>query len=150
MSKLELPPSFRGEFLGLFFLAIAQFLIGVIHVVAGIFLLLVPYVLSFIFPVTEITPIFGVYTFLYGLLTLIFAYGLWTGNRWGWIGTTILCIFFIIEASSTLLLTEIQGVPIFTRSIDIERAHIIDLVYTFAVLLYLIQPHIKRSFSRIK
>jgi hypothetical protein len=150
LNKLELSPSFRGAFPGLFFLAIAQFFIGVIHVVAGIFLLLAPYVLSFIFPVTEITPIFGVYTFLYGLLTLIFAYGLWTGNRWGWIGTTILCIFFIIEASSTLLLTEIQGVPIFTRSIDTERAHIIDLIYTFVILLYLIQPHIKRSFSRIK
>ena len=150
MSKLGLPHSFRGEFLGLFFLAIAQFLMGAIHVVAGIFLLRAPYVFSSTFPVTEITPIFGVYTFLYGLLTLIFAYGLWTGNRWGWIGTIILCMIFIIMASSTLLLTEIRGVPIFTRRIDIERMHIIDVTYTFVVLLYLIQPHIKRSFSRIK
>ena len=150
MSKLELPPSFKGEFLGLLFVTIYQFLIGVIHLVAGIFLLFVPYVLSSVFSVTEITPIFGVYTFLYGLLTLVFAYGLWTGNRWGWIGTTILCIFVIIEASSTLLLTLIQGVPIHVTSLDIAQLRIVDITLTFVVLLYLIQPHIKRSFSRIK
>jgi hypothetical protein len=119
---------------------------GVIHVVAGIFLLLVPYVLSSVFTVTEITPIFGVYTFLYGLLTLIFACGLWTGNRWGWIGTTILCIIVIIEASSTLLLTLIQGVPIHVTSFNIAQSRIIDITLTFIVLLYLIQPQIKRSF----
>jgi hypothetical protein len=150
LSKFKLPLSFRGEFLGLFFVAIYQFLMGVIHAVAGIFLLLAPYVLSSVFAVTEITPIFGVYTFLYGLLTLIFAYGLWTGNRWGWIGTTILCIIVIIEASSTLLLTLIQGIPIHVTSLDIAQLRIIDITLTFVVLLYLIQPHIKRSFSRIK
>ena len=139
---LELPSSFRGEFLGLFLLTLAQFLMGGIHVVAGIFVLLVPYVFSSVFAVTEITLLFGVYSLLYGLLVLVFAYGLWTGNRWGWIGTTILCIFVVVEASSTLLLTLIQGVPM--------SARIVDITYSFVVLLYIIQPHIKRSFSRIK
>ena len=86
LNKLELPDSFKGKYLGVLILAIVQTLVGVIHVVSGLILLFASNMLPLPIPVDVG---YGSYTFLYGLLSVLFSYGLWSGKRLGWIGTLV-------------------------------------------------------------
>lgn len=93
-----------------------------------------------LFPISYfLLKTWGLYTFFYGILCLIFAYGLWIGNRWGWIGTVATSVFVIFVDSITALgVTVIPGVP--------EFAGIVEIPYSLAIILYLIQPHVKNRF----
>lgn len=140
LNKLELPASFKSKYLGVLILAIVQTLVGIIHVVSGLILLFAPSMLPLSIPVDVG---YSVYTFLYGLLSVLFAYGLWVGRRFGWIGTVIVStIVILIDLFTLLSLPLIAGVPKF--------AAIIEIPYSILVILYLIQPSIRKIFTRIK
>jgi len=70
-----MPPTFKGRSLGIVILTILQLIIGVIHVIFG-FILLFVNPLSALAISTQLPVIYSIYTLAFGLLTLIFAYGL--------------------------------------------------------------------------
>jgi len=74
LSEFKYPDSFKGIYLGIFVLAILQFFGGgAIHAVIGLGLVFAGW--------GEL--VYNVYTFLYGVFTMIFAYGLWAGKNSG-------------------------------------------------------------------
>jgi hypothetical protein len=129
-SELKLPSSFKGKYLGVLVLAMVQGFVGIIHVVFGLILaggssLLIAY---------------GVYTFLYGTVATVFAYGLCTGKLWSWTCTIAISIIVVIIDSLTVLdLPIIPGVPKFAATGEIP--------YSIAVIIYLIQPRIRRVYT---
>jgi hypothetical protein len=130
MGNVGLPVTYKGRILGVVILVAVQTLIGITHGFFGVFLL-----------VTGFSEAYSVYTFSYGLLTVISAYGLWMTSRWGWIGTLVISGFVIIIDSMTLLNTPILSeIPIF--------AAVTETLYSLAVLLYLIQPKIQHTFLK--
>ena len=79
LSEFKYPDSFKGRYPGVFVLVILQFLLGAIHAAIG---------LGLVFAVSGELG-YNVYTFLYGVFTIIFAYGLWSGKKSGYLGTII-------------------------------------------------------------
>jgi hypothetical protein len=69
-NRFKFPASFKGEYLGVLILAVAQFLVGSIHAVIG---------LIFIF--SGFNDFYNIYTFCFGIFTLFFGYGLWVGKK---------------------------------------------------------------------
>ena len=63
LSEFKYPDSFKGKYPGIFVLSILQFLVGAIHAVIG---------LTLIFAMSG-ELVYSVYTFLYGIFTVIFA-----------------------------------------------------------------------------
>ena len=125
----EFPASFKGRYLGVLILVLVQFLVGAIHAVIG---------LGLIFSMSG-ELVYSVYTFLYGIFTIIFAYGLWVGRRIGWLGTTLVSIFVIVvDVSAVLNVSIIPGVP--------RSAAFGEIVYSLVALLYLFQPKIIHMF----
>ena len=130
MSEFKYPASFKGRYPGVFVLAILQFLGGAIHVAIG---------LGLTFAMSG-EMVYNVYTFLYGVFSIIFAYGLWAGKKSGWLGTIIVSLFVIVVDVSALLgVSLIAGVP--------RTAAFGEIVYSLVVLLYLFQPKIVRVFK---
>jgi hypothetical protein len=128
-SKFEFPTSFKGRHLGVLILVIMQFLVGAIHVVIGLGLILSVFGES----------VYGAYTFLYGVFTLFFAYNLWEGRRFGWMGTILVSSFVIVvDVSAILNVSLIAGVPV--------GAAFGEIFYSLAVLLCLFQHKIIRMF----
>ncbi len=81
-----------------------------------------------------------VYTATFGLLTLIFTWALWMRKRWGWFCTIAVSVFVIVADSLTLLdLPSVPGIPKF--------AGIGEISYSIVVLLYLMQAHIRATYS---
>ena len=130
MSEFKYPASFKGRYPGVFVLAILQFLGGAIHVAIG---------LGLTFAMSG-EMVYNVYTFLYGVFSIIFAYGLWAGKKSGWLGTIIVSLFVIVvDVSAVLGVSLIAGVP--------RTAALGEIVYSLVVLLYLFQPKIVRVFK---
>ena len=130
MSEFKYPASFKGRYPGVFVLAILQFLGGAIHVAIG---------LGLTFAMSG-EMVYNVYTFLYGVFSIIFAYGLWAGKKSGWLGTIIVSLFVIVvDVSAVLGVSLIAGVP--------RTAALGEIVYSLVVLLYLFQPKIIRVFK---
>ena len=130
MSEFKYPASFKGRYPGVFVLAILQFLGGAIHVPIG---------LGLTFAMSG-EMVYNVYTFLYGVFSIIFAYGLWAGKKLGWLGTIIVSLFVIVvDVSAVLGVSLIAGVP--------RTAALGEIVYSLVVLLYLFQPKIIRVFK---
>ncbi len=128
MSKSGFPAAYRGRIFGVVVLVLLQVFIGLIHLIFGAFLL-----------VTGLAPVYSVYTLFYGLLTVIFAYGLWLTSRWGWIGTLVVSGFVIIMDSATLLNTPIiSEIPSF--------AAVTEIIYSLMIILYPVQLKNKRVF----
>jgi uncharacterized membrane protein (DUF2068 family) len=76
--------------------------------------------------------LYSVYTIVFGLMVLLFAFGFWTGKSWGWVGTVSILLFVAIADALTLLnLPSIPGIPKF--------AAMAEIVYVIIILLYLAQ-----------
>ena len=127
----------RGRFLGVFVLVIVQFFVGVIHIFFGLSMLLG----NFSIASYSITPtIYSGYTLVYGCLTFVFTYFVWTGKRLGWIGTAAVSLFVIIAdtlAASSLF--DVLGIP--------RIAGLGEIPYSIVILIYLLQNHVRLKYS---
>ena len=130
LSEFKYPDSFKGRYPGVFVLVILQFLVGAIHAAIGLGLVLAAS--------GELG--YNVYTFLYGVFTIIFAYGLWAGKKSGCLGTIIVSILVIVvDVSAVLGMSLIAGVP--------RPAALGEIVYSLVVMVYLFQPKIIKLFK---
>jgi hypothetical protein len=135
MSKRQPPTiTYKGRSLGIAILVFAQLIIGAIHAFFGL-LLLAYENLSFL----PTTAVYDIYTFIFGLLTLVFANYIWQGKKVGWIGTIAISLFVIAADSLTLLdLPSIPGIPKF--------AGFTEIAYSILVVSYLLQNRIRRKY----
>lgn len=128
--------------MGIVVLAVAQFTIGVIHVFSGFLLLFASPSTTFILS-AQLPEIYSIYTLAFGLLTLIFTYGIWLGRSWGWNGTVAVSIFVIVaDALALLNLPSIPGIP--------KLAAAAEIIYSLMVLLYLSQTHVRAKYKIFK
>jgi hypothetical protein len=134
MSNVNNVFTYRGRSLGIIILTAAQLLVGVIHVFFGLWLLIAG---SLADSASAQSPlIYSVYTLVFGLLTLVFAVGIWLSTSWGWIGTFAVSLFVIVADALTLLnLPSIPGIP--------PSAAGVEIIYSLLVLLYLSQTHVR-------
>jgi hypothetical protein len=135
MSKKQ-PPiiTFKGRSLGITILVVAQLIIGAIHAFFGLLLLAFEN-LSFL----PATAVYDVYTFVFGLLALVFAVFIWQGKKVGWIGTVAVSLFVIAADSLTLMdLPSIPGIPKF--------AGFTEIAYSVLVVGYLLQTIVRRKY----
>ncbi len=139
MSDTHSPVTYRGRSLGVVVLTAVQFLIGIIHVFSGLWLLAAGS--SADFAITAQFPeVYSIYTLAFGLLILIFTSGIWLGRSWGWIGTVAVSAFVIVADALTLLnLPSIPGIPRFAAAAEI--------IYSLMVLLYLSQTHVRIKYK---
>ncbi len=133
MSNFNPPISFKGKYVGILVLTILQLLNGAIHaIIGGAFLVLNIGVMEY-----------NLYTLVYGVLNLVFLYGLWTGKKTGWIGTILVSIFVIIvDVCATLDIQLIPGVP--------KTAALGEIVISLVILVFLLQPKIRQLFLKTK
>lgn len=135
MSKKQTPIiTYKGRSLGIVILTVAQLIIGAIHAFFGLLLLAFEN-LSFI----QATAAYDVYTFVFGLLALVFAVFIWQGKKAGWVGTVAVSLFVIAADSLTLLdLPSIPGIPKFPA--------ITEIAYSLLIVFYLLQSGIRRKY----
>jgi hypothetical protein len=128
------PLTYKGRSLGIIILTSAQLLIGFIHVFVGILLL------AFEASIMQATTAYDVYTVVFGALVLVFAVLIWQGKKEGWIGTVAVSIFVcVVDALTVLNLPSIPGIPKFAAPTEI--------LYSLAILLYLLQTNIRKKFG---
>jgi hypothetical protein len=125
---------YKGRTIGIVILTVVQLIIGVIHGFFG--LLLFAYEnLSFI----PTTAVYDLYTFVFGLLTLIFAVFIWQGKKVGWIGTVAVSLFVIVADFLTVLdLPSIPGIPKFPA--------IAEIAYSLLIVFYMLQDNIREKY----
>jgi hypothetical protein len=134
------PPiiTYKGRTKGIVILVISQLIIGAIHAFFGLLLLTFE---NFSFLTT--TAVYDIYTFIFGLLALVFAIFIWQGKKIGWIGTIAVSLFVIAADSLTLLdLPSIPGIPKF--------AGFTEIAYSVLVVGYLLQTKIRRKYFNNK
>jgi uncharacterized membrane protein (DUF2068 family) len=125
--------------LGIVVLAVAQFIIGVTHVFFGSLLLFAGASITFVIS-AQLPEIYSVYTLVFGLLVLIFTYGIWLSRSWGWNGTVAVSVFVIVADALTLLnLPSIPGIP--------KVAAATEIGYSLMVLLYLSQTRARVEYK---
>ena len=131
--------TYRGRSLGIVVLTVLQFLVGVVHVFFGLWLLAAGS--QPIFVVSGQSPeVYSVYTLAFGLLVLIFTSGIWLSKRWGWGGTVAVSVFVVVADALTLLsLPSIPGIPRFAAAPEI--------IYSLSMLLYLSQTHVRIKYK---
>jgi hypothetical protein len=130
LSEFKYPDSFKGRYPGVFVLVILQFLVGSIHAAIG---------LGLVFVASGELG-YNVYTLLYGVVAIIFTYGLWSGKKSGYLGTIIVSILVIVVYVSAFLgLSLIAGVP--------RAAALGEIMYSLVVMAYLFQPKIIKLFK---
>jgi hypothetical protein len=133
MSKKGLPPIFKEKGLGILIFTGAQLFIGFIHLFIGLLLLVTPV------PFLQETPVYDVYTVLFGLLVMVFAVLVWQGKKAGWIGTVVVSVFVIVADSLTLLnLPSIPGIPKFAGATEIS--------YSLIIIGYLSLGRVRKNF----
>jgi hypothetical protein len=137
MSKKQTPIiTYNGRSLGIVILTVAQLIIGAIHVFSGLLLLMFENV-SFI----QATVAYDVYTFVFGLLVLVFALFIWQGKKAGWIGTVAVSLFVIVADSLTLLdLPSIPGIPKFPA--------LTEIAYSVLIVVYLCSNHVRKKYLK--
>jgi hypothetical protein len=134
--KPELP-TFHGRSLGITALTAAQVLIGVIHIISGAVLFAFEN-----FSALPATAAYDIYTFVYGLLILVFAIYLWNGKKAGWIGTIAVSVFVIIADSLTLLnLPSVPGIP--------KAPAIAEITYSTIIIAHLLRKQAQEGYSWI-
>ncbi len=134
MSQKRDFPTYYGRSLGITALTAAQFLIGTIHVIFGLWLLT-----SEITAGSQATIPYDIYTVTFGVLTLLFAGLIWQGKKLGWVGTVIVSLFVTVADALTLLdLPSIPGIPKFAGPLEIA--------YSVLIICYLFSPHVRRKF----
>jgi hypothetical protein len=135
MSNVNTVVNYRGRSLGIIILTAAQLLVGVIHVFFGLWLLIAGSLADSAFS-AQSPLVYSVYTLVFGLLTLVFAVGIWLRTSWGWIGTFAVSLFVIVADALTLVnLPSIPGIP--------PSAAGVEIIYSLLVLLYLSQTHVR-------
>ncbi len=126
-------PTYKGRSLGVTVVTVAQFLIGAIHVFFGF--LLLAFEISFI----QATIAYDLYTVVFGLLVLIFAYYFWNGKKSGWTGTVAVSLFVTaVDVLALLDLPTIPGVPKF--------AGFAEVLYSVLLVAYLLQSHVRKKY----
>ncbi len=134
MASKHPPLTYKGRSIGILILTSAQLLIGTIHFLIGFALLASEN--SFL----KATIAYDVYTIVFGLLILVFGWFIWQGKKLGWIGTITVSIFVIVADTLTVLnLPSVPGIPKFAAPTEI--------IYSIAVIVYLIQPHVRKKFG---
>jgi hypothetical protein len=132
------PITYKGRRLGVLVLVAAQLLVGAIHVAFGFWLLSAQGAATG----AALNPglVYSVYTVLFGLLTLVFAAGIWLRRSWSWWGTAAVAVFVIVADSLTLLdLPSIPGIPKF--------AGLGEITYSVLVLFYLLEPQTRKEYA---
>lgn len=82
--------------------------------------------------------LYSLYTTVFGIVTLLFALGLWKGDSWGWFGTVSTLLFVTVADVLTLLdLPSIPGIPKF--------AAFAETAYSVILLLYLFQTRARQT-----
>jgi hypothetical protein len=126
--------SYKGRSLGIVVLTVAQLFIGAIHVFFGLLLLMFESI-SFL----QATVAYDVYTFVFGLLSLVFAVFIWQSKKVGWVGTVVVSLFVIAADSLTLLdLPSVPGVP--------KLPALTEIAYNLLIVLYLFQSGVRRKY----
>jgi len=139
MNTKHAPVTYKGRNLGIVALVGIQLLVGFIHVLFGFWLLSAPRT-SLFSTGSFASDIYSFYTIVFGIVTLVFAAGLWMEKRWGWLGTVTVALFVIAADSLTLLdLPSVPGIPKF--------AGYGEITYSVVVLLYLVQSHIRVKYQ---
>lgn len=135
MSRKQTPIiTYKGRSLGIVVLTVAQLFIGAIHLFFGLLLLVFENI-----SLLQATTAYDVYTFTFGLLTLVFAVFFWQGKKWGWVGTVAVSLFVIVADSLTLLdLPSIPGIPKFPA--------LTEIVYSLLVVLFLLQSGVRSKY----
>lgn len=134
MSNKPKLPTFGGRSLGIAILTGLQVLIGAIHLFSGLLLLAFEN-----FSALPATAAYDFYTIAFGALTLFFAIFIWRGKKAGWIGTILVSLFVIVADSLTVLdLPSVPGIPKFPAATEIA--------YSIIVIVYLLQPHVRKKF----
>jgi len=123
-------PLWKGRNIGIVALTAVQLLVGFIHAGFGLWLLA--------YPSIDASGVFSLYTFVFGVLTLIFAVGLWLEKPWGWVGTVAVALFVIAADSLALLnLPSVPGIP--------KLAGAGEIPYSLIVVGYLTQTRIRKK-----
>jgi hypothetical protein len=135
MSKKQTPIiTYKGRSLVIVVLTVAQIIIGAIHAVFGLLLLAFEN-LSFI----QASVAYDVYTFVFGLLVMVFAVFIWRGKQLGWVGMVAVSLFVIIVDSLAFLdLPSIPGTPKFPA--------ITEIAYSLLIVFYLFQLGIRKKY----
>ena len=135
MSRKQTPIiTYKGRSLRIVVLTVAQLFIGAIHVFFGLLLLVFENI-----SLLQATTAYDVYTFTFGLLTLVFAVFFWQGKKWGWVGTVAVSLFVIVADSLTLLdLPSIPGIPKFPA--------LTEIMYSLLVVLFLLQSGVRSKY----
>jgi len=133
--KKGLPATFNGRRLGRVVVVGLQLLIGAIHLFAGLLLLAYED-----FSALPATAAYDFYTVAFGLLVVVFAYGLWLGKRWGLLGTVAVLVFVIVADSSAVL-----GVPVVAGTPAGPAA--VEISYSLILIGYLLWGKVRREFA---
>jgi heme A synthase len=134
MSNKPTPPTYKGRSIGIVVLVVAQILIGLIHVFSGLLLFF-----SENFAGLQATVAYDVYTLIFGLLVLIFAFFIWQGKKLGWVGTIAVSLFVILVDTLTLLdLPSIPGVPKF--------AGLTEIGCSIVIIIYLCSGGVRKKY----
>jgi len=129
------PLTVKGRSLGITALTTLQSLIGLIHAVFGFLLLGSELAIG-----SQVSIVYDIYTILFGLFTLVFAWKIWQGKKIGWVGTIAVSIIVIIADSLTVLnLPSIPGIPWLAAPFEIS--------YSLIVVLYLLLPDERKKFT---
>jgi hypothetical protein len=126
------PPTVYGKSLGIAILTGLQLLIGLIHLLFGLRLLAYEDLSAL-----PATAVYGSYTFMFGVLVIVFAYGIWLSKKVGWFGTIAVSVFVIIADSSAFLGSPIiPGTPVSPAAAEI--------CYSSILIAFLLRGRIKK------
>ncbi len=127
MTAARGPPTFHGRTIGVVVLVAVQLLVGVGHVVFGVWLF------------AASSDSYSTYTIIYSVLTVVFAVGLWKEKKWGWLGTVAVAAFVIVADVLALLnLPSVPGIPKFAGYGEIP--------YSAIISAYLLQRHVRARY----
>jgi hypothetical protein len=134
MATKPYPIAYKGRSIGIAVLTAAQIVIGLIHLFSGLLLLGSELAVN-----SQATIAYDVYTFVFGLLVLLFAVLIWKGKKLGWAGTIVVSLFVIAADGLTLLnLPSIPGIP--------KLPAYTEIAYSVFVVSYLLLGHVRKKF----
>jgi hypothetical protein len=134
MSKKQTSITYKGRSLGIVILIVAQLFIGVIHAFFGLLLLAFENL-----SIIQATVAYDIYTFIFGVLVLVFAVFIWQGKKAGWVGTVGVSLFVIVADSLTLLdLPSIPGIP--------KLPAYTEIGYSALIVVYLFSRQVRKKY----
>ena len=107
-------------------------MVGGIHVFFGIWLLSATVALP---PLQQGPQIYNIYTATFGVLVILFTYGIWKGTTWSWIGTVGISLFVLLV--DTLAMLELPNIPSIPKF-----AGVAEIFYSLVVLICLSQKQV--------